>query len=403
MAEKTTLPINQGTDVLRDTQLVTAGYFTGGVGTLTADLIHTGSLSATNQKYYQNIVNNHPDSSSTATQFSVAYGHYAGSGSYTDSNGIVGASEVIYKQWANLLLAPTEITGGFKISQQGGDGVLSSGTKDDDIYVLVAKRSLFKDRVNAGSWTVALSGSKGGLIGTMPSGAGAFSTGSQILHLTDDSKTVAPTATPAGNRYNIVTGSAGSVASSSAWKTFGWFYPDVGALVFSQNELSQSIPGPTYASAAGNGITASFANQDQTTGDAGSLYTGSAAVQSYISSSGLAANVTNAFDPKNAIRFVNCLVPEGAYLKFRSEEEQNSVSYFCRVFSNDMNYTNNPTFVSGSQNLIRHEGMRTDPTVYITGVNLYSGGGLLVASAKLSAPLKKNFGSEATIKVKLTY
>ena len=90
-------------------------------------------------------------------------------------------------------------------------------------------------------------------------------------------------------------------------------------------------------------------------------------------------------------------------MKFRSEEEQNSVSYFCRVFSNDMNYSNNPTFVSGSQNLIRHEGMRTDPTVYITGINLYSSAGHLVATSKLSTPLKKNFGSEATIKVKLTY
>ena len=400
MAETTTLPINQGTDVLRDTQLVTAGYFTGGVGTLTGDKIHTGSLSATNQKYYQNIVNNHPDSSSAATQFSVAYGHYAGSGSFTDSGGIVGASEVIYKQWANLLLPPTEITGGFKISQGGSSGQKSSGVKDDDIYVLVAKRSLFKDRVNAGSWTIALSGSYGPAGGVFPAVANV--SGSQILHLTDDSKTVAPTATPAGNRYNIVSGSAGAVATASSVLTYGWFYPDVGALVFSQAELSQSIPGADLG-ASPSYVTASFANQDQTTADTGKLYTGSAAVQAYISSSGLSANLTNAYDPKNAIRFVNCLVPEGAYLKFRSEEEQNSVSYFCRVFSNDMNYSNNPTFVSGSQNLIRHEGMRTDPTVYITGVNLYSGAGHLVATAKLSAPLKKNFGSEATIKVKLTY
>jgi len=399
MAETTTLPINQGTDVLRDTQLVTTGYFTGGVGTLTADKIFTGSLSETNQKYYQNIVNTHPLSSSTATQFSVAYGHVAGSGSYTDSNGIVGASEVIYKQWANLLLPPTEITGGFKISQQGNDGVLSSGTKDDDIYVLVAKRSLFKDRINVGSWTVALSGSYGPKPASATLGGHKYS-GSQILHLTDDSKTTSATATPAGNRYNIVSGSAGAVYTASTSVTYGWVYPDVGALVFSQNELSQSIPGINNLASSPSFVTASFANQTEISDV---IYTSSAAVKGYISSSGLAANITNEYNPKNAIRFVNCLVPEGAYLKFRSEEEQNSVSYFCRVFSSDMNYTNNPTFVSGSQNLIRHEGMRTDPTVYITGVNLYSGAGHLVATAKLSAPLKKNFGSEATIKVKLTY
>ena len=68
-----------------------------------------------------------------------------------------------------------------------------------------------------------------------------------------------------------------------------------------------------------------------------------------------------------------------------------------------MNFTNNPTFVSGSLNEIRHTDMWSNPTVYITGLNLYSGDGELVATAKLSTPLKKNYGSEATIKVKLTY
>ena len=132
MPETTTLPINQGTDVLRDTQLTTAGYFTNGAGTLVANLIHTGSLSEANQKYYQNITQVHTATSSAATQFSVAYGHVRGSGSATDQDGIKGPSELIYKQWGSLLLAPTEITGGFKISQQGAAGVKASGVRDDE-------------------------------------------------------------------------------------------------------------------------------------------------------------------------------------------------------------------------------------------------------------------------------
>ena len=44
-----------------------------------------------------------------------------------------------------------------------------------------------------------------------------------------------------------------------------------------------------------------------------------------------------------------------------------------------------------------------NPTVYISGVGLYSNAGKLVAVAKMSTPIKKNFSSEATIKVKLTY
>ena len=47
--------------------------------------------------------------------------------------------------------------------------------------------------------------------------------------------------------------------------------------------------------------------------------------------------------------------------------------------------------------------MKGNPSAYITGVELYDNAGNMVATGKLSTPLKKNFSSEATIKVKLTY
>ena len=47
--------------------------------------------------------------------------------------------------------------------------------------------------------------------------------------------------------------------------------------------------------------------------------------------------------------------------------------------------------------------MRGNPQVFITGIGLWNAGGQLVAIAKLSSPLKKNFSSESTIKIKLTY
>ena len=44
-----------------------------------------------------------------------------------------------------------------------------------------------------------------------------------------------------------------------------------------------------------------------------------------------------------------------------------------------------------------------NPTTFISGLGLYNAAGQLLATAKLSSPLKKNFASEATVKVKLTY
>ena len=47
--------------------------------------------------------------------------------------------------------------------------------------------------------------------------------------------------------------------------------------------------------------------------------------------------------------------------------------------------------------------MKGNPNTFISQVHLYNGAGEMVAVGNLSTPLKKNFTSEATIKVKLTY
>ena len=90
-------------------------------------------------------------------------------------------------------------------------------------------------------------------------------------------------------------------------------------------------------------------------------------------------------------------------MKFRDEEDQVSSQYFCRAKAGEYNFSNSPTFVSGSQNELRHTSMKGNPSTFITSVQLYNGAGDMVAVGNLSTPLKKNFSSEATIKVKLTY
>ena len=373
-------------DKIIDTIKTTAGYFTNGDGTLEGFNTYTGSLADSNEKYYFNVVQTHPGSSSAVTQFSVGYGHINGSGSdckggTANPSTLKGETEAIYEQYTSLLLASNEITGGFQISQQGTNGVKTSGQADDDIFVLVGKRARMKDRINKKAWTISLKGysSAGGASAPL------------LRHFTDDSVSVASTTTPAGPRYNIVSGSIGNVSGTGAIadKTYGWFYPDMGIMVFSAAELSASIPGP----AGTQNLTASF------------VQTPLAGTANAFSSSGFAVNTNNNADCKNALRFVNCLRNVGSSVaaRFRSEEDQTQVNYFCRVKAGDYNFSNNPTFVSGSDNKIRHTNMRGNPTTYITGVGLYDDLNRLVAVAKLSSPLKKNYSSEASIKVKLTY
>ena len=47
--------------------------------------------------------------------------------------------------------------------------------------------------------------------------------------------------------------------------------------------------------------------------------------------------------------------------------------------------------------------MTANPTVYITTVGMYSEGGDLLAVAKLSKPLAKDFTKESLIRVKVDY
>ena len=375
-----TVPLNtaEGEDKLTVTEKVTSAYFSDGATELSAGSILSESLSDGNEKYYFGISNSSTD---TTAEFDVTYGHAKGSGSNTDSGNVKGETEVIYKQLASLLLPPTEVSGGFFISANKttdsvpSNATLGSGTRDEQVFALVARRSNMKDRLNKKNWTIVLSGSDGA--------------GSKInpLHLTDDSNTTNPTATPVGDRYNIVSGSDGTVSGSGASdRTYGFYYPDQGILLFSQQELSASIPGK---SGSANGSAEAVNNE--------------AVVFNTGSQMGFAVSTGSAQNFNSALRFINVLMSTGSNLKFRDEEDQVSAQYFCRIKSGQMNFSNNPTFVSGSLNEIRHTSMKGNPATFITQVQLFNTSGDMVAIGNLSTPLKKNFSSEATIKVKLTY
>ncbi len=385
----------EGVDKITDTIKVTAGYFPGGGGILTNTYMYTGSLANSNEQYYFNIANNHPDSSSSETIFSVAYGHIGGSGSSVESN-TISETEAIYKQWSSTLLPENEITGGFFIKNNKSQGTTGISTgKDNDVYIMVGKRSLFKDRINKKNWTLTISGS-----------TSFGETGAKPLVLTDDSNTTTAVASPAGPRYNIVSGALGSVVSTAATKTYGFFYPSFGVMIFSAQELSGAIPGYSQsvvaaaAGAANKGFQTAFAQKSD---NYGLFHTTASAAGGISQSRGFAPALGTSEDKKNALRFVNCLRNAGSSLKFRSEEDQVSVSYFCRTRAGHANYSNNPTFTSGSKNLIRHDEMHDSPETFINGITLMNSAYQIVATGKISTPVKKNFGSESTIKVKLTY
>lgn len=96
-------------------------------------------------------------------------------------------------------------------------------------------------------------------------------------------------------------------------------------------------------------------------------------------------------------------ISASSYFAARSQEQVTSTHYFVRITNRQFNFSNNPTFVTGSTGTFRHASMLRNPSVYVTTVGMYDPNNRLVAVAKLSKPLLKSFNREALIKVKLDY
>tara|TARA_R100000234_G_scaffold91552_1_gene59707 strand:- start:17 stop:1078 length:1062 start_codon:yes stop_codon:yes gene_type:complete len=349
---------NLSEDVVSTEITVTDGFFDGGKGIVAGTSMTTSSLSTDQKKYYYNIQYNSKD------HLSVTYGHIAGSGSMEQSTNVEGETQAVYKQFYNITETDRQK---LKTSQ----GFSMNSVTQSDAYFCVAERLQMKDRINPGTWTFQLSGSEAEEPATPNTSTGVS------LYLTDDSKTTEPTAAPFGERYNIVSGAAGTVHTEAADKTYGYFYPDAGLWILSANELSSSVPGQVGFEKSGSGYSAVLPGQ------------------------GLSPDTRVTADADNAFKIATAL--QKGEVTLRSEEHQYIYDYFCRAKANEYNYSNNITFWSGSDYRIRHDDMQNNPQTYITEVGLYDEAGELMAIGRLSSALEKNFSSEAVVKVRLTY
>tara|TARA_R110000803_G_scaffold56045_10_gene113186 strand:- start:483 stop:1559 length:1077 start_codon:yes stop_codon:yes gene_type:complete len=301
--------------------------------------------------YYVDVYQRDPqstsDSSNSAIQFALAYGNRLGSGSYGDPN-TVGQNEndtptrAIYSQYANELLPATTRTFTF-----GSD-------TPDDIIVFNIARSRFRQKVDPGNWELRIAS---GGAGTPNDGLTSY-----MSFVDNSGEEETPTLNEAGRVISILSGSGAVTASNTV---YGLFYPDWGCLVFNANRLATETGMP-------------FDSQ-------------SAAV--------LSAAVTQ---PQNSVT-ASMYVSASTYFAARSEERITSTHYFIRVTNRAFNYSNNPTFVTGSTGTFLHASMLRNPSVYLTTIGMYDDQNRLVAVAKLSKPLLKSFNREALIKVKLDY
>ncbi len=101
----------------------------------------------------------------------------------------------------------------------------------------------------------------------------------------------------------------------------------------------------------------------------------------------------------------NCvMLGEHIYgVKYSSITELNSTVYFCRAFNHEFNYSSNPTFLSGSEIVVKGGDPEVPTRTYVTSVGLYSDDNQLLAVAKLSEPIVKSPENEFIAKVRIDY
>tara|TARA_B100002003_G_scaffold115736_1_gene106953 strand:+ start:930 stop:1988 length:1059 start_codon:yes stop_codon:yes gene_type:complete len=333
-------------------QVVSSGMWSGGVGTLAT--FHTSSVqSGSSGQYYLDVYKTNPGSDNEAEiQYSITYGHIYGSGSYGVTKNY--PSKAIYKQFANLLLAPSDRLFTF------------AGSKDsNEIFAISVQRARLREKMDPGNWELWISGSN-------PVGASA--SGNGLIKLIDDSgATTNPAVNQGGRVFNVVSGSIATgtavIETTAANQTgggYGLFYPDMGIIVLHPQVLrNNSGPSTTVA-------------------------------LSHFPSSSDGINDDNAGTIEKHIK-------AASYFVARREEVLNTTHYFCRATNRKFNFSTNPSFFTASDGSFTNASFFRDPKTYITTVGLYNENNELLAVAKLSKPLLKSFSREAIVKVRLDF
>jgi hypothetical protein len=346
------------------TQPVSTGMWSDGTASWgqfytssTQTIASSSALEPLNGLYYTNVYDTGSNISNADIYFSLTYGHYAGSGSSnydtSSANGsLIFPTQAIYNQYRNLILTPADT----KFTFQTGSALVDS----DDVYVIAFRSAKYKDRLDPGQFQITLSGSLG------------------TTTLIDDSRyNPKATAESGGKRYNLIRGTLSGGAASTGYEGIGTMYPDLGMVVLNPTKISQLI-----------GTVDGFPINNPSS----SLWNGQfAKMQNLLFQSIKLGALTS---PMLA----------------RATEYVAARHFFVRVKNQEYNYSNNPTFVISSEEApsnpqdvgkLRFSDFYTNPKVYITTVGLYNESNDLVAVAKLSQPLLKDFTNECLIKIKI--
>ena len=333
-------------DFILSADSITAPLWSTNSPTLTTFFTSSTQEASSAGDYYLSVYQTGSALLGSEVQFDIAYANKLGSGSAL-FNSIASTTnsptKTVYGQYRALVLG-----------DENSDFIFGNIT-GSDFWVLSIARNRYKESLFPGSLTLRLTGSLGSIV------------------LTDDSQyTSTNVFTDAGRVYNIISGSAGvknTSLNTNGWSpnsgSYGWFLPDIGTILLNCTALSSSL------AAGGIGLNVSRSNNS---------------------------------DGLNTQRLFRAISGSTApTFSLNSQETITSDYVFIRARNSEFNYSENPTFISGSTGEVLYVDFVNNPQVYFTTVGMYNDNNELLAVAKLSRPLIKDFTKEALIRVKLDF
>tara|TARA_R110000824_G_scaffold336713_2_gene523243 strand:+ start:748 stop:1857 length:1110 start_codon:yes stop_codon:yes gene_type:complete len=314
-------------------------------------------------------VYDYPYLSSSANHiFDLTLGIQSGSSLSASTNTQMAKKANMYNEYAQLLL-------GYDKAQnieafESDRDVADDGNQMQDCFFISLSRLLTKDQIKKGTFSIEL-------------GQGAFANAHlSTITLTDtgSSETAGFALGKPGGDYAVLYDLTASNNTEIASSSYGVIFYQAGVVV-----LSSSV----FNTASGGGVITDFASGaiTQTGSTAG---TGPARNANYMLATSSISGTCDAL--RHRIKNIS----------FNNSTEINSTIYFCRMPVNMFNYSSNPTYTNASKIVVKNVASDL-PVSYVTTIGLYNSANELLATAKLSEPLRKDPTNELTLRVRLDY
>lgn len=353
-------------------KIKTKGLFNGNQ-TLECYLTSSTLLSSSSD-YYYNVTD--CENCGRIPYFALAYGNSNGSGSYYvggDPNNLKKPTDAIYSQYQLLCNEPTRSADGVLTLPKFSFVSESVNVESNDIYVINYYRNGLSDQLDPGNFQINMAYLSGSFYPNHVHTGSNVQVGSPfVMKFIDDSDDFSQTHTCIDDpyaSYPIVSGSLedGKYQDASI-NTYGNVYPYLGVVVFHPKRLNEQL--------GFNTVT-------------GSNIYGDNAYKLFTSISGAASPTVGRSDSHKMLA--------------RNVVYKTTQHYSVRVNRAIANYSNNPTYVSGSKNRIFDKCFIHEPNTYITSVGLYNENLELLAIGKMTKALKKDFDTDLLIKIRLNW